>query len=743
MTLLVLAACNSDDEGTGASVGTDIAPSFFGDLTLPRTRPLDVDETTMGDNPFPWDRYFVTSFNPTEVGRIRNLPGYLANNFSFDLGGINGHPLYGGSGAQVNSQPLTAARLDYALSTGLTGAGQIVSLIDSGVRLSHEQFTGKYIYTSGRPLSAGDFHGTAVASVMAGNGTNGGTLGFAPGADLHQGYLDFDGSVSWTTLGDHMRDAADLGAIVSNNSWGLAGGTVRNTNRSSFVIDASPYIQGLRSFAPDGVIVFALQNEYGANSASVMAALPLAVPDLESNWIAVINAVPVFNDDRIQSAVRVSTACLETAQFCMAANGQIMVASEEADNSYEVGVGASFAAPQVAGSVALLAEAFPDLSAAQLRDRLLATADNGFFSHDGVVTFAPGITHGYNAEFGHGFLDLRSALLPIGQAVVPTADGGAIDLGVAAIISGSATGDSLTRALGAVDIVTTDQLHGSFTMRGDVLSGTDIRVDLAEMALTEALQTDMGESRRNIHAAIRSGGDLVSFSTGWHDITGANLLGGESVVLTTPGDDFGASLLTGESVTGVALHRTFDLGAAQAQVGFATMQTQGAILGITVPQAVGEVSSVTNALYVDIATPLSDRTALRMTAEIGVATGQGGGVLGDVSPLFYDRVGVSVARADVGTAGDVLSVFVRQPIAVTSGSARMDLPVQMAAGEVRFASHDIGLAPAERQLDLGFSYQVPVSRSGDLILGMMHSQNNGNFMDQSAVSGFVGVQFGF
>ena len=427
----------------------------------------------------------------------------------------------------------------------------------------------------------------------------------------------------------------------------------------------------------------------------------------------------------------------------MAANGQIKVATQAADDSYAIGVGASFAAPQVAGSVALLAEAFPDLTAGQLRDRLLATADNGFFAHDGVVTFAPGITHGYNAEFGHGFLDLRAALLPIGQSVVPMANGGTMDLGTAAIMSGPAVGDSVALSLAAVDIVTTDQLYGSFTFSGDVLAGTETPADPAAVALTAALQSDMGETRRQAHAAIRAGGDLARATTGWHDASVVNLLGGETVALTAPGDSFGASLLTGEDVTGVALHRTFDLGAAQAQIGFATMQAQGSILGITMSQAAGQVSSATHAVHVDLALPLSAQTALRMAAEIGVASGQGTGLLDDVSPLVYDRLGVSLARSDVGTAGDVLSVFLRQPIAVTSGSARMDLPVQMTAGEVGFASHDMSLVPDERQLDLGFSYQVPVSRSGSLNLGMMHSRNRGNVSEQSALSAFVGVQFGF
>ena len=127
----------------------------------------------------------MTEFDQAALGAIRALPGYVANTFRFNLSFWD-HTVYGGFGAMVTATPLAAARLDYALSTGLTGAGQIVSLIDSGVRLSHDQFACKAIYSSGQPPTAGEFHGTAVASVMVGNGQGGGTLGFAPGADLRQ-----------------------------------------------------------------------------------------------------------------------------------------------------------------------------------------------------------------------------------------------------------------------------------------------------------------------------------------------------------------------------------------------------------------------------------------------------------------------------------------------------------------------------------------------------------------------------
>ncbi|MBQ2261783.1 MAG: S8 family serine peptidase [Loktanella sp.] len=738
--ILLLAACKSNNEVDAVSIIEVMrAP---GDSF--QTDPITVSETT-DENPFPWNRFFVTEFDRAKVQSVRALAGYLANDFRFRLL-INGHPTYGENGKHVESHPLTAARLDYALSTGLTGAGQIVSMIDSGIRLSHEQFDGKTIYTSGNVPPPGDFHGTAVASVIAGSGTNGGTLGFAAAADIHQGYLDYDASVSWSKLGAYMSDAAGLGAIASNNSWGLAGMTVKNADVATYFNSrqTKPYIDGLRNFATGGVIVFALQNDYRAESASLIAALPLGIPELEANWISVVNAIPVFDDERILSAERISTACLETARFCMAANGQIMVASETGNSDYEVGIGASFAAPQVAGSIALLAEAFPDLSAAQLRDRLLATADNRFFdNYAGVVTFAPGITHGYNQEFGHGFLDLRSALLPIGQPVVMMANGQTIDLGTAAITSGAATGDGLTQSLAALSVVSQDQLNAGFTLSAEVLAGADSPADHAATALLAAIHPTVAAARRSQNAAIRSGKNLAGHRGVWSDPTGAELLGSNAIPLTSPDNDFGFSVLTGEGTTGVSVHQTFDVVNGNLRLGFASMRTDGSIMGVSVASSTGEVSSSTNAVHVDFASRIATDTALRFNAEMGVASGDGAGMVNDFSSMSYNRVSVTLERADVGRTGDVLAMFARRPVGIIRGSATMDLPVQFANGVTSFASQNVSLAPVERQFDVGFEYSTPVLRNANLTVGMMHSDNNGNTAGRRVVSSFIGLHFSF
>ena len=84
----------------------------------------------------------------------------------------------------------------------------------------------------------------------------------------------------------------------------------------------------------------------------------------------------------------------------------------------------------MSGAVALLSEAFPNHTPAQLQDRILASANNDFFTATGTTSFINGITHGYNSEFGHGLLDLATALGPISTSsiLLPTAGNGYLNI---------------------------------------------------------------------------------------------------------------------------------------------------------------------------------------------------------------------------------------------------------------------------------------------------------------------------
>ena len=69
-----------------------------------------------------------------------------------------------------------------------------------------------------------------------------------------------------------------------------------------------------------------------------------------------------------------------------------------------------------------MAQAFPNHTPEQLVDRVLASANNKFFTPDGNTTFTThgaSIVHGYDTTFGHGIPDFYAALSPITSSSNP------------------------------------------------------------------------------------------------------------------------------------------------------------------------------------------------------------------------------------------------------------------------------------------------------------------------------------
>ncbi|MGJ3264750.1 MAG: S8 family peptidase [Salinarimonas sp.] len=759
LATLALAGCGGGGGGGGGG-----APAT-GTLAPPATSPAPGSPThTLA-------RYFTASFDEAAATAARNAPEFAIQDKIVTLSA---------GGPTLPTFAYAAIRAEYAHSVGLTGRGTTIAVVDDGFRLGHRELAGKTITTYGSvPVES---HGTAVASIAAGVSDGQGVMGIAPGADLHlSSFTNGVGAIAGAT-----RDADARGALVQNNSWGYSATIDRleswlaaNPGASAadgFAAivgapraDAAAYLDALRAFTTDGIVVFAASNADGATRAGLMDGLPVVVPELTPGWLVAVNAVLAFDAQRVTGARRLSAPCNDMAPSCLVADGTVRAAAGGSDTDYALVTGSSFAAPQVAGAVALLAQAFPDLPAADLRVRLLASADNGFFPHAGATDFGNGVRHGYGTEFGHGALDLRAALLPIGQVGLPaTANAYEGVAGPSTVAAGDAYGDAVARALASERIAVFDSLGATFSAPGAILVGAAPDADFSRRmrafsgATPELARAQIGGS------AGADGEDAI----GWHFASGApeavqasiGLTGATSPVLSAPGglagltrNGFGFAatreLRGGGAITvhafgdaapepegafaalsqdrvgpawGAGVARHLDLGPGAVTLGISTLHETDGVLGLRTTGVLGTTRSTAGALDLGLSLPIGT-AALDFSAQLGMTDAVGGGLAAGYDGVAFSAFGATLGLVDVLRDGDRLALSVRQPMRVEQGTALLRVPAgRDREGRIAFRDLAVDLAPRARQIDLGLDWTTGLGPRSELRLGAALSLSEGH-----------------
>lgn len=291
------------------------------------------------------------------------------------------------------SAPWAAERLGLADLHALSrGDGVTVAVIDSGLNADgHPQLAGVRVAPGANVIDGADpadtrdcsGHGTAVAGIIAAQPIAGsGFVGVAPGATvlpIKQSATDADGTAAGLARG--IRAALARGATVINVSVTVA---VDDPDLRAATDEAE---------AAGAVVVAAAGN-------SAQQGNPPAYPAAYPTVIAVAASAA---DDSIANYSNVG------GYVDLAAPGDA-VETPATFGGFITRSGTSFAAPVVAGVAALIRSAYPQLSAAQVRHRLLSTADS-----PGLDVPEP--------HYGYGIVNPRLALTAIGaEAPSPIAD---------------------------------------------------------------------------------------------------------------------------------------------------------------------------------------------------------------------------------------------------------------------------------------------------------------------------------
>ena len=315
-----------------------------------------------------------------------------------------------------NSTGLWVINAAQAYAKGYTGKGITLGVLDTGVNSGHFEFQGKdivwvpckgYIYDW-----VTNDHGSHVAGIMAANRDGADISG-----NMHGVAFDANLLAMGTFLdGEHESPMGELiKAVLSrpdvkivNNSWGDSLFFLDALFKAKTDEEKTKVLTGLRdvisgyradSFLEnlaqqDKLMVFAAGNA-GHRGPSAPASFRSFLPDLD-NWISVValdstdGRITMASDGKTKvltdSAIPTySELAMGAEEYTLAAPGT-WINSVEATGGYVELIGTSMAAPYVSGTLGLVQQAFPWMSARQMADTVLSTADRSFNAPQSIIS---------------------------------------------------------------------------------------------------------------------------------------------------------------------------------------------------------------------------------------------------------------------------------------------------------------------------------------------------------------------
>ena len=334
--------------------------------------------------------------NPAAIEQLAALPGVESVTLDSSLTEPTPQP----AAAAISEWNLHSVRAPQMWAAGYDGTGTVVASMDSGVDYLHPDLfaswrggADSWFDPNGEHATPYDStgHGTQSTSLMVGGDAGGTNIGVAPGAQwiavkifndaglaslsvIHQGF-------QWLLDPDNNPDTNDSPDVV-NSSWGYpseVGLCFNEFNADIGVLTAA----GI-------AVVFSAGNQGSLGSVS-----PADNP--ESFAVGSVDASLHVAD----SSSRGPSACDGSFFPEVVAPGVNVMAADLTfggifPDSYVTVSGTSFAAPHVAGTMALLRQANPDATVAQLEQALTASAfDLGSF--------------GANNASGYGLIDAVAA----------------------------------------------------------------------------------------------------------------------------------------------------------------------------------------------------------------------------------------------------------------------------------------------------------------------------------------------
>jgi len=331
------------------------------------------------------------------------------------------------SSEYLRSYSLANVRAQAAWQAGATGAGITVAVVDTGIQ--HEQpdlqerissLSADIVGMRNTPRGE-DRHGTLVAGVIASNFNGMGTIGVAYQstilsirADISDCQdLDEDFCFTSSDLAKALDYAVSQRVKIINMSLG-GDGRLGSTFEAAL----------LRAVNSGAVIVASSGNEAESNPGWP------ARYAVDPRFAGAVVAVGSHNAADVMSSF--SNRAGDTATAYLSAPGEDVITGCDGSSCWRIN-GTSFSAPHVSGALALLMQAFPNLTARQALAILFDTARDAGDPGTDIV-------------YGRGLLDLAGAFRPVGTTSTPMANGGAVNTSTEpGSFIGGAFGDAFSR----------------------------------------------------------------------------------------------------------------------------------------------------------------------------------------------------------------------------------------------------------------------------------------------------------
>ncbi len=683
--------------------------------------------------------------------------------------------------------------------SALPGAGVTIGLVDSGIDLEHPLFTGdiseEFLLSAEDEIGDRDSHGTAVASVIAAD-----PLGLVP-TDRHLGFrgVALGASVRMFAIpvGSDAPPMYDPIALPRFGDPDAELGSVftHALSRRIDILSASIGFQGIidsyseldlrnalgdtiAAMAQAGVtdkkiLVLAGGNAHGypcdvgtehcvggsldppvdgridAASVEILPGSPVRIAELRGHTIAVVAVSEDVDADGRPDIASFSNRCGIAAEWCIAAPGaNVRVAlfgereGEEGQRGVTAADGTSFAAPMVAGGLAIMKQLFRNqLSNTDLVERLFLTADKQ----------AP---YGDAAIYGQGLMDLGAATVPVGAAALTTGatvTAPGVDVGASAMMSGRAVGDGLARSLAGREIAAFDSLGAPFWFRLSDFAypdpGPTMSRRLARLLArpppaprrpmtqpsTRSAWTGAPEvwRARAVHSWSGVPGPLTGDGAG-HVSLAENALtfalesgrGVSAAVFSTTDDPRRAP------VAGLSLAVRPSMAPGHFRVGW--LAERRTLLGTATAGPFGRLSATTTFAGASAAGEVG-AWQLFADAEIGAVTPRvRDGLITAMSPLMTSAFSVAASRRLA--ARDTLSLGLSQALRVEDGDASLSVPVgRDKKGSVLRSPLRAELAPSGRQLDISAQWRRAPDPGGELLaeITWTHAPGHDAFADSS------------